>query len=309
MPSNITYDLIRKALKATSFIGYRMEVVGKENLSNNIDIFRGRGAVFAANHESVIDAFLLGITVPQDLSRVYFLGKKSALWRNRYWGQMMDYFGVIPVEDSRQKGKRSNKNVIRKGIEVLEKNQALGIFPEGHIRYSRKDLEGKVGVARFAFETDSPVVPVGIIGTDGMLPFGGNWPSLGKKVILSIGEPIFLDDFDRNDILNFSSLRAATDLIMNRIRILSSGYGVHPYDAETLACMSGIDSILVPEHIYKSSGIANNKKKKDTATRFDNWLSDIDVTTRRKKRKKSISKPPPNTETAEKFMEWLDDQL
>ncbi|MHA1449194.1 MAG: lysophospholipid acyltransferase family protein [Candidatus Hodarchaeales archaeon] len=309
MPGDITYDLIRKTLKLSSFIGYRMQVDGQENISDNLDLFNGRGAVFAANHESVIDAFLLGLTVPPDLSRVYFLGKKSALWRNRYWGRMMDYFGVIPVNDSRQKNKRSNKLAIRKGIEVLEKKQALGIFPEGHIKYSRKALEGKVGVARFAFETDSPVIPVGIIGTDGLLPYGGNWPSLGKKVILSIGEPVFLDDFDKNDILNYSALRAATDLIMSRIRLLSYGYGIHPYDASNLSCMRGINRILVPEHVYKSSGMAIKKKKNDVATRFDNWLTDIDITTRNEKRKNHRSKTPPVAKTAEKFIEWLDDQL
>ena len=91
------------------------------------------GVIFAGNHESVVDAFLMGLVVPSKMTskRIYFLGKKSALWKNRFWGSMMNYFGVIPV------AKRGNQEAIRRGIEVLKHNQALGIFPVGHIRFTR----------------------------------------------------------------------------------------------------------------------------------------------------------------------------
>ena len=148
MPSDISYKFIRRLVKFSARIGYRLEVKGSENLTNHLDGL-GDGVIFAANHESVIDAFLMGLIVPPEISRVFFLGKQSALWRNRIWGTMMDYFGVIPVQ------KRNNDEAIRRGLEVLQKNQALGIFPEGHFRYSRKSLDGKVGVARFSFETES----------------------------------------------------------------------------------------------------------------------------------------------------------
>ena len=114
--SDFKYDMIRKTVQLGAFFGYRLQIEGSEYLQNNMDLLRG-GSIFAGNHESVIDAFLMGLTVPSDLKtkRIFFLGKKSALWKNRFWGNMMNYFGVIPVQ------RRGNQEAIRRGINVLER--------------------------------------------------------------------------------------------------------------------------------------------------------------------------------------------
>jgi 1-acyl-sn-glycerol-3-phosphate acyltransferase len=305
MPSDISYEFIRRLVKFSARIGYRLEVQGSENLANHLDGL-GDGVIFAANHESVIDAFLMGLTVPPEISRVFFLGKQSALWRNRIWGTMMDYFGVIPVQ------KRNNDEAIRRGLEVLHKNQALGIFPEGHIRYSRKSLDGKVGVARFAFETESPVVPVGIVGTDGVLPYGGNWPSAGKKVTLIVGEPIYLSyDFDKSDIYSLGALRQATDLVMFNIRQLSSGYGVNPFDASSLKSMKGVDKILIPRRrmqVLRSQQLIQQEKK-DVVDHFTEWMTTLSDDWESNPVNEEISRPLPKKAASDEFLEWLNDQL
>lgn len=311
--SDLKYGLIRKLVQFSALFGYRFRIEGSEYLQNNLDLLQ-RGAIFAGNHESVIDAFLMGLVIPSELSqkRIFFLGKKSALWRNRFWGSMMDYFGVIPVN------RRGNQDAIRRGLTVLEKKQALGIFPEGHIRYSRKDLEGKVGVARFAFETSSPVVPVGIIGTDGVLPYGGNWPSLGKKVTIVVGEPIFLMDwYNSRDMYDPYALRAATDLIMSKIRILSKGYGIPPETAQFLRCMEGISTIITPHRLLderKGLFTKNKRKKKPSVTEsFDDWLTDVPKSNLAKDSKQPTSPIPLKKKeykgSSKEFLTWLDDQL
>ncbi|MHA1214127.1 MAG: lysophospholipid acyltransferase family protein [Candidatus Hodarchaeales archaeon] len=250
----------------------------------------------------------MGLAVPPELDdkRIFFLGKQSALWRNRFWGKMMDYFGVIPVK------KRGNNLAIQKGLEVLQKNQVLGIFPEGHIKYSRKDLEGKIGVARFAFETGSPVVPVGIIGTDGVLPYGGNWPSIGKKVTLHVGEPIFLSDkFDHTDIYDPYALRAATDIIMKEIRKQSHGYGIKPLDIPKLGCMEGISTIITPKGLVP---VVRKVDKRDLVNSFEECLDSIPQTMKKQLRPKTehVSSSPnkPTSKTAEEeFLNWLNNQL
>ncbi|MHA2248522.1 MAG: lysophospholipid acyltransferase family protein [Candidatus Hodarchaeales archaeon] len=312
--SDFKYGMIRKFVQLGALFGYRLNIEGSEHLLNNMDLIRG-GSIFAGNHESVIDAFLMGLAVPSELrnKRIFFLGKKSALWRNRFWGNMMDYFGVIPVK------RRGNQEVIRKGINVLENKQALGIFPEGHIRYSRKELEGKVGVARFAFETSSPVVPVGIIGTDGILPYGGNWPKPGKKVSVLIGEPIFLVDwYDPRDMYDPYALRAATDLIMNKIRILSKGYGIPPETAQFLRCMEGVSEVITPPRwlLNKADIVRKWKKKKKSVTdSFDNWLKSVPHPKTNLSKKDELQtaeimpKKTDHTNPSKKFLTWLDEQL
>lgn len=312
--SDVKYGVIRRAVQLAALFGYRLEIEGRQELIDNINELR-EGVIFAGNHESVIDAFLMGLVVPAEMKqkRIYFLGKQSALWKNRFWGTMMDYFGVIPVR------KRGNQEAIRRGIDVLQHNQALGIFPEGHIRYSRKDLEGKVGVARFAFETDSPVVPVGIIGTDGILPYGGNWPTPGKKVTLKIGNPIFLHNYDKTDMFNPYALRAATDLIMHEIRILSQGYGIPPHEAHTLRCMEGIQQVMTPpKWLLKKKKIVEEwdqrKKSKNVVDSFEDWLAGVpqakSLTRRKKTPEKDLTSKPEFSSTAtDEFLKWLDDQL
>jgi 1-acyl-sn-glycerol-3-phosphate acyltransferase len=314
--SELKYGLIRNVVKFGALFGYRLNIEGLYNLHNNLDLLRD-GSIFAGNHESVIDAFLMGLAVPSELKqkRIFFLGKKNALWRNRFWGSMMDYFGVIPVQ------RRGNQEAVRRGINVLERKHALGIFPEGHIRYSRKELEGKVGVARFAFETSSPVVPVGIIGTDGVLPYGGNWPKPGKKVSIIVGEPIFLVDwYERRDMYDPYALRAATDLIMNRIRILSKGYGIPPETAQLLRCMEGVTEVITPPRwlVQKKKMVDSwkeSKQRKSVSDSFDEWLSSVPQSqsaVKKVHKKKKAPLTPKKTsykDPSKEFIEWLDNQL
>ena len=312
--SDRKYRVIRKAVQFAALFGYRLSIEGRKNLLDNFDELR-EGVIFAGNHESVIDAFLMGLVVPSEMrdKRIYFLGKKSALWRNRFWGNMMNYFGVIPVKKS------GNQEAVRRGIDVLQHNQALGIFPEAHIRHSRKELEGKVGVARFAFETDSPVVPVGIIGTDGILPFGGNWPSPGKKVTIQVGNPIFLHNYDQKDMFDPYALRAATDLIMHEIRVLSKGYGIHPEEAHTLRCMDGIEQIITPRWLLKKKKIVedwNKKKRKNPIVdSFEDWLASVpqpkskQIPVKNHKEKVIPQGSEYRATTTDEFLKWLDNQL
>lgn len=313
---DLQYGLIRSLVKLSAKFGYRLGIEGQDRLTDRLDELRG-GVIFAGNHESVIDAFLLGLAVPSGLeNRIYFLGKKGALWRNRFWGRMMDYFGVIPVIEKGKKGK--NRLAIKKGIEILTHGQALGIFPEGHIRYSRKALDGKIGVARFAFETESPVVPVGIIGTDGLLPFGGNWPRPGKKVTIIVGDPIFLHNYDRKDVYNPYALRSATDIIMHEIRRLSKGYGIPPQYAPTLRTMDGIKEILTPPRwLIKKKNIVQDwekrKRQKGIAQTFDEWLKHVPQSVRKRSPEKVSEYQPPEVhskgEVSKAFLDWLDEQL
>jgi 1-acyl-sn-glycerol-3-phosphate acyltransferase len=310
---DLHYALIRKSVQFAAHLGYRLQIQGEENLIDRLDEIR-EGAIFAGNHESVIDAFLMGLVVPPDLTdkRIFFLGKRSALWRNKFWGRMMDYFGVIPVK------RRGNQEVIKRGIEVLQSKNALGIFPEGHIRYSRKELEGKVGVARFAFETDSPVVPVGIIGTDGLLPYGGNWPRPGKKVTLHIGKPIFLHMYDKKDMYNPYALRAATDLVMHEIRVLSQGYGILPEEAHTLRCMDGINQVITPpKWLLNKKRLVDEwdkkKKRPNIVDSFQEWLASVPPPKRKSITRSGYEKVPqprtPSGDISKEFIRWLDDQL
>ncbi|MHA2362752.1 MAG: lysophospholipid acyltransferase family protein [Candidatus Hodarchaeales archaeon] len=222
MTSDSHYLIAKNVIKILSKFFYRFEVTGLDHIKKLKPPY-----ILAANHHSTIDAIIMGLFVPNPY-RVHFLGKKSALWSNKTWALINDFFGTVPVDPN------SNTDAITKGVGVLKKKRVLGIFPEGAILPSRKRFEGRTGVARFSLLTGSPVVPCGVLGTEDVLPYESYtseppvWPRIGKKVSFHIRPPIYFNQYSENDADNRGILREITDKIMKEIRIASNGYGCPP---------------------------------------------------------------------------------
>jgi 1-acyl-sn-glycerol-3-phosphate acyltransferase len=169
--------------------------------------------------------------------RVQFLGKKSALFNNKVWSAINNYFGTIPVMDK----PGQNTEAIKAGLGVLKSGNVLGIFPEGHIVAHKKAFEGKTGVARFALQAGVPVLPVGILGTEDVLPYPeygqppAIWPRVGRRVEVHFRPPINFDNYSNVDYQKKEKLREVTDAIMKEIRIASKGYGCpKPYISDLI---------------------------------------------------------------------------
>lgn len=220
MDPDLEYQLVKKFVVALTKACYRIHVTGLEFLENLKPPY-----IMAGNHHSTIDAIIMGLFVP---GKIHFLGKQSALWHNAMWARINDYFGTIPVYE---KGKEGNKLAIHKGLDVLTKQKrVLGIFPEGAILPHKKSFEGRIGVAKFAIQAQVPVVPIGILGTEDVLPYPeygkpAVWPRVGKIVELHIREPLYFHQYKPEDAEDYDILRLTTDKIMEQIRIASKGYG------------------------------------------------------------------------------------
>lgn len=133
--------------------------------------------VMAANHESVLDPFVLAVAVERQL---HYLGK-AELWRCRPLVPIFDAVGAIPV--TRDAG---DEGAIASALEVLERGEAIGIFPQGSVRR----VGWRRGVARLALAAGAPIVPARIIGTDAALSRG----RIGfPQIVVLIGEPIPVD--------------------------------------------------------------------------------------------------------------------
>ncbi|MHA1983448.1 MAG: lysophospholipid acyltransferase family protein [Candidatus Hodarchaeales archaeon] len=240
MPSEIEYKIAKQLIATVSKIAYRMKVTGLENLEGLKPPY-----VMAANHHSTYDALLMGMFID---GRVQFLGKKSALFNNKVWSAINNYFGTIPVMDK----PGENKRAIEAGLSVLNAGNVLGIFPEGHIVAHKKAFEGKTGVARFALQAGVPVLPVGILGTEDVLPYPeygqppAIWPRVGRRVEVHFRPPIYFENYNKTDVNNKVKLREVTDEIMKEIRIASKGYG----------CPAPLISDLVKQGVLTKNHIA-----------------------------------------------------
>ena len=242
MPSDLEYKIAKDFITFLSKIAYRMKVTGLEHLENLKPPY-----IMAGNHHSTIDALLMGMFVE---GRIHFLGKQTALFHNKVWRVINTYFGTIPVKDK----PGQNQEAIKKGLEVLRSGRVLGIFPEGAILPHKKAFEGKTGVARFALMAGVPVVPVGILGTEDVLPYPeygqppAIWPRIGRKVEIHFRKPLSFPQYGPEDVNNKEILRKVTNEIMKEIRIASKGYG----------CPLPLLQELVREGVLKKENLAPN---------------------------------------------------
>lgn len=117
-----------------------------------------RGAlIVAANHVTNFDVFPLQIALPRPL---FFMGK-AELFRNPLMDVVLRNLGAFPVY-------RGTKDqwALWHARRVLENGAVLGMFPEGTRSKGRGMRLGKTGAARLAIETNTPILPVALIGTD-----------------------------------------------------------------------------------------------------------------------------------------------
>lgn len=127
---------------------YRPTIIGKENIPN------GR-CVLAGNHTSYYDPLLIGMSTKRC---VHFFAKAEL---NKGFKKIIfNNIGIIPVNR-----KIKDKNAVNMGIQTLNEDKLVAIFPEGTI--NRTDdiiMPFKFGAVKIASETDAPIVPFAIVG-------------------------------------------------------------------------------------------------------------------------------------------------
>lgn len=173
------------------------------------------GAVFASNHLSVADEYLLGAVVPRPISfwakSDYFHMSGLKGWAMR---SMMNGLGAIEVN---REGGRAALVALDAAIPTLQAGNLVAVYPEGTRSPDGRLYRGRTGVARLALLAEVPVIPVGVIGTDKVQPIGSYLPRLGVRVSIKFGKPM---EYTGRD-LDSTNLRAITDEVMGVIAQLT----------------------------------------------------------------------------------------
>jgi 1-acyl-sn-glycerol-3-phosphate acyltransferase len=140
----------------------RVEVAGLDNVP-------GQGPVlFVANHfNGLVDPML----VLRAVERPVVFVAKSTLWRIPILRSFLDLLGCVPVvrkreaeEEGASKGEERNRASFERLADVLERDGAILIFPEGRSHSDPRLSEMRTGAARILLlSRRSPVVvPVGL---------------------------------------------------------------------------------------------------------------------------------------------------
>ncbi|MGI8665442.1 MAG: lysophospholipid acyltransferase family protein [Jatrophihabitans sp.] len=127
-------------------------------------------AIIAANHLSAADEVFTPITAGRQVvyfaKAEYFTGTGI---RGRFIAWVFTEFGLVPVDRTNPRAAASTIDV---GTELLAAGKVLGIYPEGTRSPDGRLHKFRTGVARLALRSGAPVVPVGLVGTDRVLPAG-----------------------------------------------------------------------------------------------------------------------------------------
>jgi 1-acyl-sn-glycerol-3-phosphate acyltransferase len=148
---------------------------------------RTGGVVLASNHLSFIDSFAIPIASPRRVSFLaksdYFTGTGLAARVRRGFLEAID---AIPVD---RHSSRAAQESLDAALAVLQEGRAFGIYPEGTRSRDGRLYRGRTGVAWLALTAGVPVVPVGLRGTDAVMPVGSRFPKL-EHVTVAFGPPI-----------------------------------------------------------------------------------------------------------------------
>jgi carboxylesterase len=218
--SDATYRTLKVLLGKQFQIRNELEVTGAENVPME------GGVLLAPNHQSWLDAQVLGVGCPR---RVHYVAKSEF----RHWPVLRH---LIDLSQSIFVQRGGDADALEAIAEALGGGRAVAIFPEGTIP-GEEDiprravdprtglLQGKTGAIRLAIRAGVPIVPVGISGTGRAFP-PEIYPRLeilrlpaSTPIRIRFGEPWDLSEY-RDRELDHGRLRELTDELMARISAL-----------------------------------------------------------------------------------------
>lgn len=209
--AGFAYALGRGIITPLARLIYRPRIEGKENVPMDGPV------IFASNHLSFIDSLAIPVAAPRPVhflaKSTYFegTGVRGAISRNFF-----ESIGAIPV---RRGAGQAALDALDQQRKLLEEGLAVALYPEGTRSLDGRLYKGRTGVAFLALQSGAPVVPVGLIGTDKVMPVGAKMPSLTERITVRFGKPI--DVSAHGPATSGRARRQATDDIMAAIHALS----------------------------------------------------------------------------------------
>jgi len=172
--AHIVYFLVRNILWLLLKSWCRLRVEGAEHIPTS-------GAfVLAPTHRSIIDTPVASAATRR---RMRFMGADK-WWKNKYFGWLLSALGGFPVTRG-----TADREALKRSIALLEGGEPLVLFPEGERKSGPVIHPLFDGAAYVAVKAGVPIVPVGIGGSERVMPKGARFIH-PRKIVMLIGPPI-----------------------------------------------------------------------------------------------------------------------
>jgi len=172
--SRAFYGVVRNILVVLCIVVTRVKVIDRHKVP-------ATGAfILAPIHRSNIDSPLASAVTRR---RMRFMGKDS-LWKIRPIGWVLSALGGFPVSRG-----TADREALKRCIAVLESGEPLVLFPEGTRQFGPKVHPLFDGAAYVAVKAGVPIIPVGIGGSERVMPKGSKMIH-PRKCVMIIGDPI-----------------------------------------------------------------------------------------------------------------------
>jgi len=200
---------------------YIKEIKGMKNLPK-----KGR-AIMVFNHNSVADGFAIIYIylIRRGNGRIAAITRLKPIKNSKLDKILMDWIASLSnfffkLIDHHEEDK------IEKAVNALKNGYYFITPPEGRINTDSKVmLKARTGTARIALLSKTPIIPIGLIDTEKVLPLNAHFPRF-KRLSISIGKPISLEKYYGKEN-NKKILELITRKFMKEIEKLSGRY--YPY--------------------------------------------------------------------------------
>jgi 1-acyl-sn-glycerol-3-phosphate acyltransferase len=174
LPSRAMYAVVRTLIAVFTRLWTRLRIEGREHIP------RTGAFVLAPVHRSIMDTPIASCVTRR---RLRFMGKHT-LWHNRAFGWLLSSLGGFPVTRG-----TADREALRRCMQVLEAGEPLVLFPEGERKAGPVVQPMFDGAAYVALKTGVPIVPVGIGGSERVMPKGSRFIH-PRRCHVIVGPPI-----------------------------------------------------------------------------------------------------------------------
>jgi 1-acyl-sn-glycerol-3-phosphate acyltransferase len=176
--NRFVYWPFRWMLKPAILLYFRLRRLGTEHVPKG-------GVILASNHRSFLDPFAIGCCIGRP---IYFVAKRE-LFKNPLLGWFLNCMGAFPVARG-----AADEESMATALALLERGQAVVIFPEGTRIRTGSLARPRRGVGRLALQSGKPVVPIAVTGSERVRR---GWRVRPVKVHLRCGPALTFPRVDR----------------------------------------------------------------------------------------------------------------